>query len=269
MVGVIVPVHGFAPYLAETLDSVLGQVPAVAAVVVVDDASDEPVQLHPDHVSRCVVVRRDVCGGPAAARASGLSTLAALEVELVAVCDADDAWADGKLAWQVAALERFPAAGLCFGRALVVGADGRPTGERWDELAPGWHAGDDLVARLYASNPLPTSSVVLRRSAVEAVGGFASPVRLAEDWDLWLRLAAAGYGFVSEPGAVVRYRRHPGGLTADVGALARCQLELHRVHGGLVSPELRARALAADEAALRSASRRGLRALVPRRDPYR
>jgi glycosyltransferase involved in cell wall biosynthesis len=269
VVGVIVPVHGFAPYLAETLDCVLGQVPRVDAVVVVDDASDEPVELHPDHVGRCVVVRRDVCGGPAAARASGLSVLAGLGVALVALCDADDAWADGKLAWQVAALAEFPSAGLCFGRALVVGADGRPTGERWDELAPGSHSGVDLVTSLYTSNPLPTSSVVLRRSALEAVGGFQSPVRLAEDWDLWLRLAEAGYGFVSEPAAVVRYRRHPGGLTADVGALARCQLELHRAHGELVAPEVRARALAADEAALRSASRRGLRALVPRRDPYR
>jgi glycosyltransferase involved in cell wall biosynthesis len=269
VVGVIVPVHGFAPYLAETLDCVLGQVPAVDAVAVVDDASDEPLVLHPDHADHCVLVRRDVCGGPAAARASGLSVLAGLGVELVALCDADDAWADGKLALQVVALEEFPSAALCFGGALVVGADGRATGERWEELSAGLHDGAELAARLYESNPLPTSSVVLRRSALEAVGGFESPVRLAEDWDLWLRLAAAGFGFVSEPQAVVRYRRHPGGLTADVAALARCQLELHRAHGDLVAPAVRERALAADETALRSASRRGLRALVPRRDPYR
>ena len=94
-------------------------------------------------------------------------------------------------------------------------------------------------------------------------------MRLAEDWDLWLRLAARGEPFVCAPDAVVRYRRHPGGLTADVAALARCQLELHRAHGALVEPAVRERALAADEAALRSATRTGLRALIPRRDPYR
>lgn len=268
MVGVIVPVHGFAPYLAETLDCVLAQEPAVGAVVVVDDASDEPLALHPDHEPFCLLVRRDVCGGPAAARASGLAALSS-SVSLVALCDADDAWTPGKLAAQVAALEQFPDAGLCFGRALVVGADGRPTGERWNELPAGPHSGPSLAARLYAANPLPTSSVVVRRRALEAVGGFESPVRLAEDWDLWLRLAAAGWGFVSEPAAVVRYRRHPSGLTADIAALARCQLELHRAHGDLVSAEVREQALAADAAALKSASRRGLRALVARRDPYR
>ena len=268
MIGVIVPVHGFVPYLAEALDCVLGQDPAPTAVVVVDDASDEPLALHPDHAGRCALVRRDVCGGPAAARASGLQALEP-DVELVALCDADDAWAAGKLATQLAALERFPDAGLCFGRAVIVGADGRPTGERWAELAAGLHAGAELQARLYTSNPLPTSSVLLRRAALEAVGGFSSPVRLAEDWDLWLRLAAAGYGFVFDPEAVVRYRRHPGGLTADVAALARCQLELHREHAALVAPAVRERALAADAAALRAAERRGLRGLLPRRDPYR
>ncbi|HUR86965.1 MAG TPA: glycosyltransferase [Solirubrobacteraceae bacterium] len=268
MVGVIVPVHGFAPYLTEALDCVLAQEPAPATVVVVDDGSPEPLALHPDHAGSCTLVRRKSSGGPAAARATGLESLGA-ELSLVALCDSDDAWTPGKLAAQVAALSAFPDAGLCFGRALVVGADGRPTGEHWEDLGAGLHAGSDFLARLYTANPLPTSSVVLRRRALEAVGGFESPVRVAEDWDLWLRLAAAEFGFVCEPDAVVRYRRHPGGLTADVGALARCQLELHRAHGELVSPAVRERALAADEAALRSAQRRGLRALVPQRDPYR
>jgi len=268
VVGVIVPVHGFPGYLAETLDCVLSQRPRPDAVVVVDDASPEPIALHPDHAPRCTLVRRERCGGPAAARARALEALEP-EVDVVALCDADDAWAEGKLAAQLAALDAHPDAALCFGRALIVGADGRATGERWAALEPGAHQGSALLDLLYASNPIPTSSVVMRRSALERAGGFQSPVRLAEDWDLWLRLAAGGETFVCAPEAVMRYRRHPGGLTADVAALARCQLELHRVHGALVSPEVRERALAADEAALRSATRGGLRALLPRRDPYR
>jgi len=267
VIGVIVPVHGFAPYLAEALDCVLGQRPAPETVVV-DDASPEPLVLHPDHSRRCSLVRRSVCGGPAAARATGLQALPAA-VDVIALCDGDDAWTDGKLEAQLAAFERHPAAALCFGRALVVGADGRPTGERWTQLAPGPHAGPPLQRLLYAANPIPTSSVMVRRAALAAAGGFESPLRVAEDWDLWLRLAARGETFVCAPDAIVRYRRHPGGLTADVAALARCQLELHRAHGDLVEPAVRERALAADAAALRSATRGGLRSLLPRRDPYR
>ncbi|MDX6677207.1 MAG: hypothetical protein QOE31_1259 [Solirubrobacteraceae bacterium] len=270
MVGVIVPVHGFAPYLAETLDCVLAQRPVPDRVVVVDDASPEPVMLHPDHAPHCTLLRRDACGGPAGARSTGLAALEP-DVDIVALCDSDDAWTDGKLATQLAALERHPAAALCFGRALIVGTDGRPTGERWAQLPSGPHEGSALRGLLYESNPITTSSVVLRRGALERAGGFVPAVRMdgTEDWDLWLRLAARGETFVSEPAAVVRYRRHPGGLTADIAALARCQLALHELHGALVAPEVRDRALAADAAALHAATRGGLRALLPRRDPYR
>jgi glycosyltransferase involved in cell wall biosynthesis len=247
---------------------VLSQEPAPAEIVVVDDASLLPVELHPDHVGHCRLVRREECGGPAAARESGLAALSSA-VSLVALCDCDDAWLPGKLAAQIAAFADAPDAVACFTRALIVGTDGRPTGERWAELRPGMHAGSELTTLLYEANPIPTSSMVLRRSALEAAGGFASPVRVAEDWDLWLRLAAAGGGFVSLAETLVRYRRHPGGLTADVEGLARCQQELHRAHGGLVSDVVRERALAADAAALRSARRTGLRGLVPKRDPYR
>jgi glycosyltransferase involved in cell wall biosynthesis len=248
-VGVVVPVRGFAPYLAEALDSVLAQDPPPAAVVVVDDASDPPVVLHPDHARRARVIRRAAAGGPAAARATGLGALGGA-VDLVALCDADDAWEPGKLAAQLRALERAPAAVLCFGRALVVGPDGRPTGERWAEPAPGVHDAGAFAPALYEANPIPTSSVVVRRAALEAAGGFAGPVAVAEDWELWLRLARGGGAAVCEPAARVRYRRHPAGLTADVARLAEAQLELHRLHGDLVGAEARGRAERADLAAL-------------------
>src|SRR4051812_8144282 len=54
-VGVFAPVPGSPAYLAEALDCVLAQRPAPAAVVVVDDASPEPIRLHPDHERRCTL----------------------------------------------------------------------------------------------------------------------------------------------------------------------------------------------------------------------
>ncbi len=235
----IVPVHGFAPYLAEALDCVLGEEPA--QVVVVDDGSPEPLCLHPDHVERCTLVRRDRAGGPAVARAAGVEAVDD-SIEVLALCDADDAWEPGSLAPRLAALREDPGAALAFGRATVVGPDGRPTGERWAEPAGGSHEGEALTSLLYAANPLCTSSVVLRRAALEDAGGFAAGLRVAEDWDLWLRLAARGARFRCVPEAVVRYRRHPGGLTADVEALARAQHRLHARHAGLVDDRTRRRA---------------------------
>lgn len=243
-VGVIVPVRGPAPYLPEALSSILSQEPSPADVVVVDDASDEPVALPGEAARGCRLVRRERRGGPAGARQSGLEALA---TSLVALCDADDAWEAGKLALQTAALERHPQAALCFGRATVVGPDGLSTGERWEEPAAGVHEPGDLLPLVYERDPVPTSSVLVRRDAVERAGGFASDVPFGvEDWDLWLRLLSAGYAFVCEEGARVRYRRHGAGLTADLTNLAAGSLEIHARHARLVGPELRDRVRARD-----------------------
>ena len=246
--GVIVPVHGFAPYLAEAVDAVVGERPQ--AVVVVDDGSSRPLTLHPDHAAAGVrLVRREVAGGPALARAAGLEALSP-DLELVALCDADDAWTPGSLAALTDALTVEPEAGWAFGRALVVGPDGRATGEQWERPAGGRHAAATFAPALYAANPVPTSSVVLRRSALQAAGGFPGPVRVAEDWELWLRLARAGQDALCVPEATVRYRRHPDGLTADVTRLARAQLALHAAHADLVGPDEHVAAEARDLAAL-------------------
>jgi len=240
-IGVIMPVRAPAPWFGEALDAVLAEEPA--EVVVVDDGSPEPIAV-PDGVR---LVRLAAPGGPAAARQRGLAELSA---DLVALADADDVWERGKLAAQVAALERWPEAALVFGRAVVVGPDGGPTGERWPEPPPGVHTGAAL--RLYERNPIPTASVVVRHSALEEVGGFDSGLGLAAgtDWELWLRLAAADHRFGCEPAARIRYRRHRGGVTSDISRLAEAGLAIHLAHAGLVDADTAARVRAADLVAL-------------------
>jgi hypothetical protein len=255
--GVIVPVHGWPSLLAETLDGILAQEPRPETVVVVDDGSPDPIVLLDEHAPHCRLVRHPQRRGLAYARATGLSQLG--DCELVAFCDADDAWEPGKHAAQLAALAAHPGAAACFGSALIVGLDGRPTGERWDELQAGCHPAAELLGLLYERNPLCVSSALLRRAAVIGAGGLEFALPRAEDWDLWLRLLARGHAFVMEPRARVRYRRSPGALSGDIAGLASAQLHVHRAHAGLVGEDARLRAEAADRVA-------HARGLVRRRD---
>jgi glycosyltransferase involved in cell wall biosynthesis len=243
--GVLIPIRGFPRFLEETLDAVLAQEPD--EVVVVDDGSFDPI-----HTDRVRVVRRDRTGGPAAARATGAAALGGVDV--IALCDADDTWEAGSLAALVTGLRDEPRAAAAFGRATVVGLDGRPTGERWQEPAGGLHE----PAAFYAHNPIPTSCSAIRRSALEEAGGFTAPDLVAEDWDLWLRLPGP---LLCVPEARVRYRRSPEALTADVERLARAQLALHERHAHLVDDATADAARAADRRALhRARARRVLRA---------
>lgn len=247
-VAALVPVYGAAPYLAEALDALLAHEPRPDAVVVVDDGSPEPPRLAPRHARACTLVRRERRGGPAAARTTALEHAGG--AELIALADADDAWRPGKLAAQLEALAAHPEAALCFGRAEIVGPDGRPTGERWEEPAPGVLEPDPLGRLLYERNPIPASSVLLRRSALEQAGGFAGPAALGSDLDLWLRLVRRGAPFVFEPRAVIAYRRHAGGLTGNVAALAEASLAIHGAHESLVDEATRRRVRVRDLAAL-------------------
>ena len=246
-VGVVVPVHGWAPYLAETLDGVLGQDPAPDTVVVVDDGSPEPVPLHVDHAPHCLLVRHPERRGLGAARRTGVERL---DTEVVGLCDADDTWRPGKLAAQLAAL-RTSGAAACFARAEIVGPDGRPTGETW--LDP-----PTSLPGLYERNPVCVSGVLLRRDAVDAAGGIARDLPAAEDWDLWLRLLGSGATLTYAPDAVVAYRRHPGAMSGDVATLAQAQMTVHADHAALVDKGTRRRVEAADLRALAAGlTRRG------------
>ena len=241
--GVLIPVRGFPRFLTETLDAVLAQQPD--EVVVVDDGSFEPVRS-----ARVRVARREAPGGPAAARATGLAALG--DVDVVALCDSDDVWEPGCLAALVDGLGNQPRAAAAFGRTTVIGIDGRATGERWQQPAPGLHE----PAAFYAHNPIPTSCSAIRRNALEDAGGFGAPDLVAEDWDLWLRLPGP---LLCVPEARVRYRRHPDGLTADVERLAGAQLALHERHAHLVGD---ATARAARDADRRALNRARVRRLV-------
>jgi GT2 family glycosyltransferase len=217
-IGVIVPVKPPTPYLDEALESLRSQ----------DPAPDEHV-----------VVLDDLGKGPAEMRQEGLGRLG--DCDWIALLDADDAWEPGKLAAQRAAIERHPGAVVCFGSATAVDERGEPTGEELPELEAGLHAAAELAPRLFESNPIPASSALIRRDQLVDAGGFAAPAPLASDWDLWLRLAARGGDFVCVPDARIRYRRHRGGVTADVSALAESRLAVHDAHESLVDDNVRRR----------------------------
>ena len=239
----IVPVHAGADhplYLDQALAAVLGQQPPPDEVIVVDDGSPEPIALAPEYADRCRLIRLEHRAGPGAARDAALKLL---RTDLVALADADDVWCAGKLAAQLGALERAPDAALCYGTAEIIGADGTPTGERWEtpaRLSP---------QALYEHNPIPTSSVVARRRALLGAGGFSGPM-LCEDWALWLRMIERDEHFVLEPRARIRYRRHTGGATADIAALAAAALHVHELHADVVDEALARRVQAGDLVAL-------------------
>ena len=95
----------------------------------------------------------------------------------------------------------------------------------------------DVTDRLALSNPLVHSATILRRSAVVAIGGYDAFRRTHFDYDLWTRLAAAGWRLGRVDARLVCKRLHAGqkferdGRLAYLWSTARIQLRAIRIVG--------------------------------------
>ncbi len=185
-------------FFPEAIRSVLDQSRPADEIVVVDDASPPGSARSLDAVDPRVRVLRHASNlGAGAARRTGSDATTA---EFIAYLDGDDVWLPGKLAAQAALLESDPDIHAVHSALISVKPGGRETVHRNKPLVL------DLPTQLYQNRVLP-SALMIRREALQAVGGWSPDRRLMEDWDLSTRLVAAGHRVVFIPDPMVRFRR--------------------------------------------------------------
>jgi len=139
--------------------------------------------------------------------------LASSDAELIARMDADDvAWPE-RLARQVEALDADPALAAVGTRVrLLPRALVRDGMRRYVAWLNGLTT-PELVARdLFVEAPLVHPSAVIRRAPLEAAGGWRDGP-FPEDYDLWLRLSAAGGRLTNLPRTLLDWRESGGRLT--------------------------------------------------------
>jgi glycosyltransferase involved in cell wall biosynthesis len=204
-VSVVLPVRNGERFLAEAVASVLAQTLTDFELIVVDDGSTDASGAIVEGIADPrVTVLRQAPRGLVAALTTGLAHASA---EYVARMDADDVSEPPRLERQLDLLEKRPDVGMVATWVTVVDEDGR---ELRREVLPPAH--EDLVRRLLLRNPFQHGSVVLRRTALEAAGGYRTDYGANEDYDLWRRLAQR-WKLACLPETLYRYRVHPGAVT--------------------------------------------------------
>ncbi|MEQ8604300.1 MAG: glycosyltransferase family 2 protein [Marivibrio sp.] len=181
-VSVVVRVHNRRDTVAAALDSILAQTSPPARILAVDDASDDGSadfieQTYGDAVT---LVRRAARGGPGAAANSGLE---AVETPFVAFLDSDDVWHPLFLERMTLALGAAPEASLVY-------CDFRRRFARYGLDAPGLCSVPSVLDEDVRTPILSLSLILARTRALRRMGGFREDVRIGEDLDMALRLAA-------------------------------------------------------------------------------
>lgn len=217
VVSVLVTTYNHSRFVIECLDSVRAQTFRDFEVVITDDASsDGTADVIEAWLARtgfpARFVRNRTNRGICANRNTGLSLTSA---PFVCSLAGDDAYEPDRLERQAVFFLDQPAhVAAIYSDMRMVDTERRNAGMF---LEPG-HAGPPADGRLFARLlreewRMPAPATMIRRSALETVGGYDESLSY-EDLDMWLRLSHA-YSFRYLPGAVTRYRVLPTSLSRD------------------------------------------------------
>ena len=212
-VSVIIPTYKHRDYVLRTVESVLAQTFADFEIIVVNDGSpDDTAQvLQPLVESGKITYVDQSNSGHAAARNRGF---AGARGKLLAFLDDDDLWPLDNLESQMRVLQDAPPEVVaCVGQCQYVSEVKLP------QPTP---VVDETITfeRLLCRNSIISpGQVLIRKSALEAVGGFGAVRGGADDWDCWLRLAKHGKILANEHVSLL-HTVHPSGGSASHNAIS-------------------------------------------------
>ena len=226
LVSVVIPVYNGEAFVEQTIASVSAQDYQALEILVIDDGStDNSLAV----IGACPIgvplrVLRQQNRGVAAARQTGVSASAG---EYVAFVDQDDWWREDKIAKQVELFQGDSSLALVHTRAAYYDQFSGAFVPPINSFATPHELVGHCYERLLMENLICNSTVMVRRSAFDAVGGFDLSIggNTVADYALWLRLARKfTFGFLSEELAV--FRLHPGQGTWRREVMLRAELAL-------------------------------------------
>jgi alpha-1,3-rhamnosyltransferase len=205
LVSVIIACYNHARYIEQSICSVLAQTYPNIELLVVDDGSsdDSPA-----------VIRRlqNQYGFEFREQANqGLSrtlndTIGRARGELIAPFGSDDVMLPARIATQVAYMQDKPEVGICAGDIELIDGDGQVLAQRSGKR--GVFRRLDFADILLDRVPFPPAATMLiRKEALEAAGGFDPKIRL-EDLQIWLKTTHAGFSIDCLPEVFAQYRAH-------------------------------------------------------------
>ena len=217
-VSVIIPCYNLGAYLPEAIDSVLQQTFADFEILVVDDGSTDPETIallaNPTWPKTRVFYTKNQ--GLAAARNY---LIARASGTYLCALDADDKLDPRFFEHLLARFARDP--DLSFVSCWL---------QAFGDESFAWQPERCDLVTLLGECTVATPALV-RRDQVQAIGGYDGRASCHEDWDVWLRLVAAGRRGVIVPETLFHYRRRAGSMSQEQDGLERAMpyfVEKHR-----------------------------------------
>lgn len=190
MISVVIPLYNKEKQIAYTLQSVQNQTFQDFEIVIVDDGStdDSIAEVEKFSDSRIRLIHQENAG-VSAARNRGIEEA---KGDLIAFLDADDEWKPEYLATQYCLSQKYPDCNVFACNYEFRNIEGKVTPTIIRKLP---FSGEDGILSNYfevascSHPPICSISIMVRKSAIQAIGGFPVGIRSGEDLLTWARLA--------------------------------------------------------------------------------
>ncbi len=197
-VSVIIHTYNNERFIAETVESVLNQTYKDYEIVVVDDGSVDGTRDALIPYMQKIMYHYKENGGIASAKNAGIGLS---QAEFVAFLDHDDLWAPDKLQLQMECFNENPQVGLVYAKYTSF-RDGKELRTKPEKGYSGW-----IFKELLSKSFIQTSTVVVKRECLDAVGPYDESFSLGDEYDMFLRIARKFQcGFIDK--GLTRYRVH-------------------------------------------------------------
>ena len=240
LVSVITPCYNVAPFIAETIRSVIVQTYPHWELILIDDGSTDNIAevVQPFLEDKRIQFHVQENQGVSATRNNGV---ALTKGDFVAFLDGDDVWLPEKLRRQLEVFQKHPDAGVCGTGYIEIDADSQPTGHEVTDIRDFY--GQASAPLVSGALSIPLSSGMVRKEVCEQIEtdhGYLfdkSITSLSEDYDFWLRCSVwVSFYKIGEP--LFQYRVREGNATS-ITALKRQDSVLNEIvprfcniHGG-------------------------------------
>jgi glycosyltransferase involved in cell wall biosynthesis len=217
-VTVVIPVYGRPAELAAAINSLISEADLIHEVVIVDDASPEPVIVTPplELSGKLRLLRLETNRGASGARQAGVD---AATGDIIAFLDSDDIWLPGKLAAQLPLLRAEGMTAVACGWQVY-----NVSGKKGYTRLP--IASEDPIDFASGCWFCPGATTLVPRSAFLRIGPFDATLKRLEDLDWFLRFSLAGGRLAVAPviGAIVA-REARANIAAVDGSVSRLNLK--------------------------------------------
>lgn len=221
-VSVVIPAYNHSQYIRHTIDSVLSQTYPNIEIVVVNDGSPDDTEQVLDGLITSEKIRyfRQKNHGQYHARNRGFQESIG---KYIAFLDDDDLWGPNRIASHVAVLEDDEEIIGTYGAVMCFRdtPQSQPVPDIQKRLIR-----DDFLEKNRLISP---GATLLRRTAVEHIGGFERIPGGADDWDFWLRLTGIA-PLKGVAGVSLYYREHATNASHDSLQMLLSGLEVCRRH---------------------------------------